>query len=230
MPLDELQSLLEAALVLYEGQDVGFNPDVCRAVAVYSIIAKTPESQSHALGWIRHVLPQAQEYLQYGCDHACELTEEYIRVLGDDDESDEALLVCEETLRLALKSRKLGRHSVTGLWRLRGRLLRSRQRFLASARSYARCLALELQHDKPAPFQQIDLHFVTGEMYLRAEAIPAARMHLLKAHDLLEIHWSDDPQRAEGYAVFVGLALGRAHEEAKGEAMLRRALSRPRED
>lgn len=230
LPLDELQSLLEAALVLYEGLDVGFNPDVCRAVSLYSIIAKTPESQSCALRWIRHVLPQARKYLQYGCDHACELTEEYIRVLGDDDESDEALLACEETLGLALRSRKLGRNSVTALWRQRGRLLRSHQRFLASARSYARCLALELQYDQPTPFRQIDLHYVTGEMYLQAEAIPAARMHLLKAHDLLEIHWSDDSVKAEDYAAAVGLGLGQVHEEAKGQAMLCRALARPRED
>jgi hypothetical protein len=226
---DELQSLLEAALVLYEGEDIGFNPDVCNAVLVYSIITKTPESQSRALGWIRQVLPQARKYLPYRCAHACRLTEEYVRILGD-DESDEALLACEETLRLALKSRKLPRDSVTGLWRLRGRLLRSRQRFLASARSYARCLALELQHDESSPFQQIDLHLVTGEMYVQAEAIPAARMHLLKAYDLLEIHWSDDPQKAESYANLVGLALGRAHEEAKGEALIRRALAPPRED
>lgn len=135
------------------------------------------------------------------------LTEEYVRILGDDNESDEALQVCEETLRLALRSRKLARDSVTGLWRLRGRLLRSRQRFLASARSYARCLALELQYDKPAPFQQIDLHLVTGVMYLQAEAVPTARMHLLKAHDLLEVYWSDDTREAEDYAAAVGLAL-----------------------
>lgn len=230
LPLDELQNLLEAALVLYEGDDERINIDVCKAVYIYALNATTPENQSRALGWIRHVLPQARIYLAYGCDHACVLTEEYVRILSDDDESEEALPACEETLRLALKSRKLGRDNVTELWRLRGRLLRSRQRFMASARSYARCLALELQHDKPSPFQQIDLHYVTGEMYLQAEAIPVARMHLLKAHDLLEIHWSDDPQKAEGYAVLVGIALGRANEEAKGEVMLRRALARPRED
>jgi hypothetical protein len=227
LPRDELQSLLEATLVLYEGDDERINPDVCKAVLIYAIIATTPESQSRALGWIRRALPNARGWLAGGWDHACALTEEYVRILGDDDKSDESLLACEETLRLALKSRKLARKSVTVLWQQRGHLLRSRQRFLASARSYARCLALELKHDKPAPFRQIDLHLVTGEMYLKAEAILAARMHLLKAHDLLEIHWSDDPLKAEAYAVAVGVALGQAHEEAKGEAMLRRALARP---
>jgi hypothetical protein len=230
LPLDELQNLLESALVLYEGGMERLNPDVWNAVWFYARISTTPERQSRALGWIRQVLPQARKYLPHRIDHACRLTEEYIRLLGDDDESDEALLTCEETLRLALKSRELRRNSVTGLWLLRGRLLLSRQRFMASARSYARCLALKLQYDKPPPFQQIDLHFVIGVMYLRAEAIPAAKMHLLNAHDLLETHWSDDPQEAEYYANVVGLALGQAHEEAKGEALLRRALARPQED
>ena len=230
LPLDELQSLLEATLVLYEGDDERINLDVCKAVFIYARIATTPEGQFRALGWIRRALPKAREYLAYGCDHACALTEEYIRILGDDDESDEALPACKETLRLARRSRKLARNSVAVLWQQRGHLLRSRQRFLASARSYARCLALELQHDKPAPFRQIDLHFVTGDMYLQAEAVPAARRHLLKAHDLLEIHWSNDPLKAEAYAAAVGFALGRVHEEAKGEAMLRRVLARPREN
>jgi hypothetical protein len=226
----ELQSSLEGALVLYEGDFERMNPDVWNAVWIYAAIAKTPECQARALSWIRQVLPQARNYLAYRCDHACRLTEEYVRILADDNESDEALLACEETLRLALKSRDLARKSVTGLWRLRGRLLRNRLRFMASARSYARCLALELQHEETTPIRKIDLHLVTGEMYLQAGAVPAARIHLLKAHDLLEIHWSDDPQEADDYGAAIGLALGRAHEEAKGAAMLCRALSRTREE
>jgi hypothetical protein len=231
LPPDELQSLLESALILYEGDLEQINMNVWYAVWNYALIATTPESQSRALGWIRRVLPQARKYLAHGCLHACALTAEFIRILGDEDESDEALPACEETLRLALRSRKLARKSVILLWQKRGHLLRSRERFLASARSYARCLALlYLQHDIHAPFILIDLHFVTGEMYLQAEAIPAARMHLLKAHDLLEIHWSENPQKAEYYANVVGLALERVREGVKSQAMLRRVLARPRED
>lgn len=230
LPLDELQRLLEEVLVLYEGHEEEINLDVCRAVWIYSRISNTTDSQTRALAWIRQALPKARRMLPFGCNHACGLTEEYIRILGEKNESDEALLVCEETLRLALRSRELARNSVTALWELRGDLLRVRRRFLTAARSYARCLALELQYDEPAPFRQIQLHCVTGEMYLQASVVQAARMHLLKAHDLLEIHWSEHPMNAEDFAAAVGSALGRTHEMAKGEALLRRALARPRED
>jgi hypothetical protein len=230
VPRDELQSLLEGALVLYEGDFERMNPDVWNAVWVYAAIAQTPEYQSRALSWIRQVLPEARNYLPYRCDHACRLTEEYVRILGDDNESDEALLVCEETLRLALKSRKLAHNSVTGLWRLRGRLLRSRQRFMASARSYARCLALELQHEEPTPFRQIDLHVATGIMFLAATQVVAARLHLLKAHDLLLIHWTSDLEKAKDYGSTVGLALVQVQEEAKGQAMRFRALAESQQD
>jgi hypothetical protein len=215
LPPAELRRLLEEALVLYEGDDKRINPDVCFAVWLYSEIANTPESQSHALAWISRALPKARTYLQHGGDHACGLTEEYVRFLEESGKSDEALLACEETLVLALRSRKSARYDLRALWEKRGHLLRSSSRFLAAARSYGRCLAIELQHDEPAPFRQIDLHFMIGAMYLQAEAIPAARMHLLKARDLLEIHWSIDPQKAEKYAAVVGLALERVHEEAK---------------
>jgi hypothetical protein len=230
VPRDELQSLLEDALVLYEGDFERMNPDVWNAVWVYAAIAQTPEYQSRALSWIRQVLPEARNYLPYRCDHACRLTEEYVRMLGDNNESDEALLVCEETLRLALKSRKLARNSVPGLWRLRGRLLRSRQRFMASARSYARCLALELQHEEPTPFRQIDLHVATGIVFLAAKKVSAARTHLLKAYDLLEIHWSSDLAKARDYGSTVGLGLIQVQEEAKGQAMRTRALAESQQD
>jgi hypothetical protein len=229
LPFDELQRLLEEALVLYEREEKDFNLDVCTAVWVYARIAKTTESHTRALGWIRHVLPQARKYLAYGCDHACGLTEEYVRIIGDDDESDESLLACEETLRLALRSRRLARKKAATLWQQRGHLLRSRGRFLASARSFARCLALDLRYSKPTPFRQIDLHVATGQEYLKAGAIPAARMYLLKAHDLLSFHWSDIPKEAEDYGAAVGLALGQVHEETKGQAMLSRALARPQD-
>ncbi|MFH1011690.1 MAG: hypothetical protein V1784_10715, partial [bacterium] len=39
LPLDELQSLLEATLVLYEGDDERINLDVCKAVFIYARIA-----------------------------------------------------------------------------------------------------------------------------------------------------------------------------------------------
>lgn len=239
LPPDELQSLLETALSMNES-DERINPDVCNAIILYSTIAKTPERQSRALGWIRGALPQARAYFAIGGNHACVLTTEYVRIIGD-DESDEALLACEETLLLALRSRKLTRmystnplslESVTTLWRQRGSLLLKRQHFLASARSYARCLALELQYGEPTPFQQINLHFITGEMYLNATMIPAARKYLLKAHDLLEIYWSDDSLSdnspdAKDYAALVGFALGQIHEDVKAEALLRRASVQP---
>jgi hypothetical protein len=229
VPLDELQNLLEATLVLYERDDKHINLDVCKAVCIYARIATTPEATSRALSWIRRALPEAREYLEHRCDHACVLTEEYVRILGD-SEADEALLACEETLRLALRARKLERDSVTTLWRLRGRLLSNRHCFLASARSYARCLALELQHDEPPPFQQIDLHVAVGIMFLAAKKVSAARMHLLKAYDLLEIHWTSDLEKAKDYGSTVGLALIQVQEEAKGQAMRVRALAEPQQD
>jgi hypothetical protein len=133
LPLDELQGLLEATLVLYEDDAERINLDVCKAIWIYARIATTPEGQSRALGWIRRALPKARKWLAY-------------------------------------------------------------------------------------------------VMYLQAQKIPIARVHLLKAHDLLEIHWLDDPQEARKYAAAVGSALGRANEGARGQAMLHRAMAGTQED
>ena len=230
LPEDELRELLEEALVVYERNE-STNLYVCDAICIYSTLAKTPETQARALAWIRHALPYARNWLKYGLDNACVLTVQYVHILEAHGELDEALSECEGTLRLAIRSRKLTRRSGTALlWEQRGLLLCSRKRFSAAARSYARCLGLQVDHDQPSPFRRIYLHYMTAMMHFQAGSVPAARMHFFKIHDLLKNHWSDNPPEAEKWAAAVGFIPGLANEAAKGEARLRQALAGTVED
>ena len=155
----------------------------------------------------------------------------YVHILEAHGEVDEALSECEGTLRLAIKSRKLTRRAGTALlWEKRGLLLYSRNRFLGAARSFARCLALEIAREQPSPFRKIHLHYMTAIMHIEAGSVPRARMHLLKIHDLLKNHWSDNPPEAEKWAAAVGFTQGQVHEETKSEAMLGKALAGATED
>ena len=221
----ELKKRLEEALILNE--DMNHAPfDIWNALWNYSRLADTPEEEDRAHQWIINALPPVRKSLEYGCNHACVLTEEYVRRLEEREEFDEALLACEETLRLALRSKKLALDNkrVNRLWCQRGRLLRQRQQFLTAARSFARCLALESKYEEITPLRQIDLNYVIGDMYLKAKLSHTAKKYLLQAYDLLEKHWSDDPQESGVYALLIGLDLEQVQEEAKGEVMLRRGL------
>jgi hypothetical protein len=219
----ELKKRLEEALILNDDMNYA-SLDIWSALWNYSRLANTPEEEDRAHQWIIKALPPAREFLGFGCSHACNLTEEYVRRLEEKEEFDEALLACEETLSLALKSKKLAHKRVNTLWCQRGRLLRQRQQFLTSARSYARCLALESRYAEITPLRQIDLNYVIGDMYLKAKLSHTAKKYLLQAHDLLEKHWSDDPQESGVYALLIGVDLEQVQEAAKGEVMLRRGL------
>jgi hypothetical protein len=67
-------------------------------------------------------------------------------------------------------------------------------------------------------------------MFLAAKQVSAARLHLLKACDLLEIHWTSDLAKAKDYGSTVGLGLMEVQEEAKGQAMRIRALAESQQD
>jgi hypothetical protein len=221
---DELKQRLEEVVILNEKRQLGFSPAFWSVLWNYSRLADTPEGNDRAHHLIIKELATARKWLEHGCDHACVLTEEYVRRLEEKEEYDEALLACEETLRLALRSKKLSRKRSAALWCQRGRLLRQQEKFLPSARSYSRCLALESKYKKIAPLRQIDLNYVIGDMYLKAHLFPAAKKYLLLAHDLLEKHWSDDPQESGFYALLIGLDLRQVQEEARSEVMVRRGL------
>ena len=230
LPEGELRGLLEDALVAFEGND-SVNFPVCEAICVYSGLAKTPETRARALVWMRRALPYARNWLEYGEDIVCVLTVQYVDLLKEQGKEDEALAECEKTLLLAIKSRKLTRRVGTSLlWEQRGLLLYSRKRFSAAARSYARCLALQVEYEQPSPFRRIYLHYMTAIMHFQAGSVPAARMHFLKVHDLLKDHWSDNPPEAEKWAAAVGFTAVPANQETKGEAMLREALAGATED
>jgi hypothetical protein len=220
---DELKERLEEALILNEDMNRA-HLNVWNALWIYSQLANTSEEENRSHQWIIKALPHARAFLKHGCDHACVLTQEYVRRLEDKKEYDEALLACGETLRLALLSKKLGRKRLAKLWCQRGRLLCQQEQFLTSARSYARCLVLESKYEEITPFRQIDLNYVVGDMYLKANLIPTAKKYLLLAHDLLEKYWSDDPKESGFYALLIGSDLGQVQEEAKGEVMLRRCI------
>lgn len=219
----ELNKRLEEALILNE--DMNYAPlDIWSALWNYSRLADTPEEEDRAHQLIIKALPPARRWLEHGCNHACVLTVEYVRRLEENEEFDEALSACEETLYLALRSKRLKNRSVTMLWCQRGRLLRQQEKFLTSARSFARCLTLEIKNEEITPLRQIDLSYVIGDMFLKAKLFPAAKKYLLQANDLLEMHWSDDPQESGFYALLIGSDLGQVQEEAKGEVMLRKGL------
>jgi tetratricopeptide (TPR) repeat protein len=230
LPEDELRELLEEALVVYERNE-RTNFRVCDAICIYSSLAKTPETQARARVWIRNSLPSARKWLEFGVNVACFLTMHYVHILQAQGELDEALSECEETLRLAIKSRKLTRRAGTALlWERRGLLLYSRKRYSGAARSYARCLALVIACEQPSPFRRIHLHYMTAIMHFEAGSVSAASMHIVKIHDLLKIHWSDDPPEAEKWAAAVGFTPGLANEDTYDEARLSQALAGATED
>ena len=225
LPEDELRELLEEALVVYERNE-RTNFRVCDAICIYASLANTPETQESARVWIRHSLPSARKWLEFGFDIACIMTLHYVHILEAHGELDEALSECEETLRLAIKSRKLTRRAGTALlWEKRGLLLYGRKRFSGAARSYARCLALVIACEQPSPFRRIHLHYMTAIMHVEAGSVSAASMHIVKIHDLLKIHWSDNPLEAEKWAAAVGFTPAPAHEETKGETILSQPLA-----
>jgi hypothetical protein len=212
---DEVRQLLEDGLSPYEEHYQG-NLKVWSAIYFYSLLAQTDERRANASRWMRSAIPEARKWLEYGCDHACRLTEEYIRLTGGDDPTD-ALQTCEETLRIARRSRKLARGNVGALWERRGHLLLASQRFLPAARSYARCLALEREDEKAAPLRFVRLHTIIGTAYLHGSALSAARTHLVKAHDLLAKNWSE---ASPELVLEIGRALKQVGEADRGEQLI----------
>lgn len=210
---DKRRAMLERVLGWYAEHDDGmtYNSIVAyRGLYQYVLLADTPEQRAMAVVWIRRVLPNACKSLAWGYDYALALTEEYVRLVGDDERS-ETLRLCEETLSYAARSRKLHRMHPGTLWKLRGDMLRNRGHAAAAARSYARCLRLELRYDTPTPARQIELHAIIGAMYLQATASAAARPHLLKAQELLTVHGPQDAAQADLIAA-IPLALAQ-HEK-----------------
>jgi hypothetical protein len=67
-------------------------------------------------------------------------------------------------------------------------------------------------------------------MHFEAGSVSAASMHIVKIHDLLKIHWSDDPPEAEKWAAAVGFTPGLANEDTYDEARLSQALAGATED
>jgi hypothetical protein len=66
---------------------------------------------------------------------------------------------------------------------------------------------------------------MTAIMHVEAGSVSAASMHIVKIHDLLKIHWSDNPLEAEKWAAAVGFTPAPAHEETKGETILSQPLA-----
>jgi len=230
-PVEETRRLLEEGITLFEQQEglVSFvSIDATDAVWLYAAVAHTPEQRTRAVGWLRQALPPVRKLLSYGLPHACSVTEQLVRLLTESGQIDEALAVCEETLGVAIRSRDLRRHRavrLAPLWEQRGSTLRELGRFLAAARSYARCLALERRHEKPATLRLVGLLKNTGEMFRRAGWSAAAASRLLEAATLLDGGWTDEPGSAEILASLVGLALGRVERRSEGETLLRRSIA-----
>ena len=230
-PVEETRRLLEEGITLFEQQEglVSFvSIDATDAVWLYAAVAHTPEQRTRAVGWLRQALPPVRKLLSYGLPHACSVNEQLVRLLTESGQIDEALAVCEETLGVAIRSRDLRRHRavrLAPLWEQRGSTLRELGRFLAAARSYARCLALERRHEKPATLRLVGLLKDTGEMFRRAGWSAAAASRLLEAATLLDGGWTDEPGSAEILASLVGLALGRVERRSEGETLLRRSIA-----
>ena len=230
-PVEETRRLLEEGITLFEQHEglVSFDADAIDAVWFYAEVAQTPEQRARAVGWLREALPSARKLLRYGLAHACQVTEQLVRLLKESGQIDEALAVCEETLRVAIRSRKLRRHRVAvhlaPLWEQRGSMLKELGRSLAAARSYSHCLALERRHEKPAPLRLVQLLKDTGEVFRRAGCLGAAVSRLLEGVPLLDKGWTDEPDYAEILASLVGLPLGRVERRIEGEALLRRSIA-----
>jgi tetratricopeptide (TPR) repeat protein len=228
-PVEETQRLLEEGIMLFE-QHKGMAPygNVIIAVSVYAKFAETPVQRMRAVGWLRQLLPPAQQLLRHGAPHACYAAAQLVRLLKESGQMDEALAVCEETLQIAVRSRKLWRpraEHLAPLWEQRGSVLKEFGRSLAAARSYTRCLALERQHNKPTPLRVAGLLTDAGEMFRCAGCLGAAESRLLEAVTLLDKGWTDNPDYAEILASLIGIALGRVERQSEGEALLRRSIA-----
>jgi tetratricopeptide (TPR) repeat protein len=178
---------------------------------------------------LRQLLSPAQQLLCLGLPHACYVANELVRLLKESGQVDEALAICEETLRVAIRSRDLRRRRgvlhLASLWEQRGDMFKEVGRFLAAARSYARCLVLVRRHTKPATLRLVQLLENTGEMFHGAGCLGAAASRFLEAATLLDEGWTDDPDSAEILASLVGLRLGRVERRNEGEALLRRSIA-----
>jgi hypothetical protein len=207
LTLDERRSMLESVLDWHDQHDQEVAVDCLsfyRGLYQYAQISNTPDAKERAVMWIQRVLPKARRYLAAGCNHACWLTEEYIRLVDDNEDSDQTLRVCEETLAIAVRSPKLDRVDAALLWQYRGDLLRTRGRWLHAARSYARCLSLEMRERKATPGRQIELQSLIGAMYLQASVLRAAKKYLLSTQELLTTHTDEDSSNVELRAAIDG--------------------------
>lgn len=229
-PVEETRRLLEEGITLFE-QYKGMAPygNVIDAVWLYATVAETSVQRMRAVGWLRQLLSPAQQLLRLGLPHACYVANELVRLLKESGQVDEALAICEETLRVAIRSRDLRRRRgalhLASLWEQRGDMLKEVGRFLAAARSYARCLVLVRRHTKPATLRLVQLLENTGEMFRRAGCLGAEASRFLEAATLLDEGWTDDPDSAEILASLVGLRLGRVERRNEGEALLRRSIA-----
>ncbi len=200
LTLDERRSMLEKVLDWHDQHDQEVAVDSLsfyRGLYQYARMSNSSEAKERAVTWLQRVLPKARTYLAAGCNHACGLTEEYIRLVEDDENSNQTLRACEETLAIAVRSQKLDRVDAALLWQFRGDLLRTRGRWLHAARSYARCLSLEMRDGQATPGRQIELGSTIGAMYLQASALRAAKKYLLSTQELLTIHTDEDSSNVE---------------------------------
>lgn len=229
-PVEETRRLLEEGITLFE-QHKGMAPygNVIDAVWLYATVVETPVQRMRAVGWLQQLLSPAQQLLRLGLPHACYVAKQLVRLLQESGQMDETLAICEETLRVAIRSRDLRRRRgalhLASLWEQRGDMLKEAGRFLAAARSYARCLVLVRQHTKPATLRLVELLNNTGEMFHGAGYSGAAASRLLEAANLLDEGWADYPGYAEILASLVGVRLGRVERRNEGEALLRRSIA-----
>ncbi|MGH8608323.1 MAG: tetratricopeptide repeat protein [Gammaproteobacteria bacterium] len=227
-PVEETRRLLKEGITLFEQYEGLMSFDVIDAVWLYATGAQTPEQRARAVGWLRKALPSAQQLLPHGVPHACYVAEQLVRLLKEAGQIEEALAVCEETLRVGIRSRELRRHSAVQLallWAQRGSTLKDLGRCLAAARSYARCLALERRHEKPAPLRVVGLLTDAGEMFRRVGCLGIAESRLLEAVALLDKGWAENPDHAEILASLIGVGLGRVERRIEGETLLRRSIA-----
>lgn len=225
-PIEETRRLLEEGITLFE-QHKGMAPygNVIEAVSVYATVAETPVQRTRAVGWLQQLLPPVQQLLRHGYPPACYAAAQLVRLVKESGQMDEALAICEETLRIAVRSRKLRREHLAPLWEQRGSALGALGRSLAAARSYTRCLALERRHNKPPPLRVVGLLKDAGEMFRRGGCLEIAESRLLEAVALLDKEWGENSHFAEILASLLGVALGRVNRRSEGETLLRRSIA-----
>ncbi|MCI0537281.1 MAG: hypothetical protein L0Z50_18865, partial [Verrucomicrobiales bacterium] len=104
-PVEETRRLLEEGITLFEQCKRLMTFDVIDAVWLYATEAQIPEQRVRAVGWLRKALPVAQRALPHGVPHACYVANQLVRLLEEAGQMDEALAICEETLRVGIRSR-----------------------------------------------------------------------------------------------------------------------------